>query len=68
MVNIHLSTAQKFRLRVISKAKCRQLQRLRERSYCRVKASHAFTGDSKEFEVTCIEDLRVCLEDSINQL
>ena len=49
----------------MSKVKCRQLQRLRERSYCRVKASHAFTGESKEFEVTCIEDLRVCLEDSM---
>ena len=65
MVKVCLNCAQKFWLRVMSKVKCRQLQRLRERSYCRVKASHAFTGDSKEFEVTCIEDLRACLEDSM---
>ena len=65
MVKVHLSTAQKFRLHVISKVKCRQLQRLRARSSCKVKASHAFTCDSKEFEVTCIEDLRACLEDSM---
>ena len=42
MVKVHLNTTQKSRLRVISKIKCRQLQRLRERLPCKVKASHAF--------------------------
>ena len=65
MVKVHLNTTQKSRLRVISKIKCRQLQRLRERLPCKVKASHAFTGDSNDFEVACVEDLRVCLEESM---
>ena len=65
MVKIHLNTTQKSRLCLISKIKCRQLQRLRDRLPCKVKASHAFTGDSIEFEVACVEDLRACLEENM---
>ena len=65
MVNIRLNSVKKLRLKAVLKSKWVRLQQLRARQRCCVTVSNAFTSESLQFEVVCIEELRACIENSM---
>ena len=65
MVNMRLNSVKKLRLKAVLKSKWVRLQQLRARQRCCVTVSNAFTSESLQFEVVCIEELRACIENSM---
>ena len=65
MVKLHLTVAQRLRFRKTLKVNGCRLRHLRGRPYCRVTASHAFTGESKQVEVSCVEELRKVIDTNV---
>ena len=65
MVNLRLNSFKKLRLKAILKSKWVRLEQLRARQRCCVTVSNAFTNESQQFEVACIEELRACIENSM---
>ena len=65
MVNLRLNSFKKLRLKAILKSKWVRLEQLRARQRCCVTVSNAFTNESQQFEVACIEELRACIENNM---
>ena len=62
MVKFRLGATQKLRLRTVLKVNGCRLRQLRARPRRSVIASNAFTGESKQFEASCVEELRKVID------
>ena len=65
MAKLHLTVAQRLRFRKTLKVNACRLRQLRGRPYRCVTASNAFTGESKQVEVSCVEELRKVIDTNV---
>ena len=65
MVKFRLGATQKLRLRTALKVNGCRLRQLRARPRRSVIASNAFTGESKQVEVSCVEELRKVIDTDV---
>ena len=65
MVKFRLDATQKLRLRTALKVNGCRLRQLRARPHRSVIASNAFTGESKQVEVSCVEELRKVIDTDV---
>ena len=65
MVKFRLGVAQKLRLRKVLKVNGCRLRQLRARPHRSVIASNAFTGESKQVEISCVEELRKVIDTDV---
>ena len=65
MVKFRLDATQKLRLRTALKVNGCRLRQLRARPHRSVSASNAFTGESKQVEVSCVEELRKVIDTDV---